>query len=160
MGTGMKNPFIEEITAHRKGKPMRVKVVRSEREAPKVLRGAELALAERNKQLANSNREKKSELKALMEGPWSIQVGSVISFLRRMEISDGSSLLALLDALDWFETASHGVRMQILGIIDDAIVRIRICSGLAPVDDALPGDELTIFQMIRAKLNHEETINE
>src|SRR5215472_12588279 len=153
----MKNPFIEEITVYRKRKPMQVKVVRSEREAPKVLRGAELALAERSRQLSNANRWKKLELKELQQGPWALQVNSVISFLRRMEIGDGASLLAMLDALDWFEGAEHSVRIKVLALIDEAIIRVRICAGLSPIDDALPGQELTVFQMIRTKLNHEET---
>ena len=122
-----------------------------------VPRGAEQALAERSKQLARAKRWTKAELKALLEGAWAPQIKRILHFLHKMGIEDGASLLALLDDLSWLENAEHNVRMHILAEIDDAIIMLRICAGLPPIDDALPGEELTIFQIIRQKLNHEET---
>jgi len=65
---------------------------------------------------------------------------------------------ALLDDLDWFAGADHSIRMHILAEINDAIITLRICNGFSPIADALPGEQPTVFQIIRAKLNHEETV--
>jgi hypothetical protein len=126
--------------------------------APMVLRGAEKALAERSKQYAQAKRWTKAELKALLDGPWGSQIRKILQFLHAMGINDGPALLSLLDDLEWLEKADHNVRMHLLGEIDDAIITLRICSGLPPIDDALPGEPLTIFQIIRLKLNHEEGV--
>jgi hypothetical protein len=74
-----------------------------------------------------------------------------------MKIDDGDSLIALLDELHWFAKADHSIRMHVLAEIDDAIITLRIINGFSPIDDALPGEQPTIFQSIRARLNHEET---
>ena len=137
-----------------------VRTVPSEAHAPMVLRGAEKALAERSKQLAKAKRWTKAELKAIFEGPWGTLVKRVINFLHHMTINNGADLLAFLEQLKWLRDVDHDTRMHVLAEIDDAIITLRICAGLSPIDDALPGEELTVFQMIRQKLNHEEAYNE
>ena len=82
----------------------------------------------------------------------------VLNFLHRMKIDDGDLLIALLQELDWFAKADHSIRMHILAEINDAIITLRICNGFSPIDDALLGEQLTVFQTIRSRLNHEETI--
>ena len=134
-----------------------VKVVRSEREAPLVLRGAEQALAERSKQFARGKRWSTARLKELLAGPWGDQIRILLSFLHHMTIDDSQKLLVLLDELDWFAAADHDCRMNVLSEIDDAIMTLRQCNGYPEIDDALPGEELTIFQFIQRKLNHEES---
>jgi len=129
-----------------------VRTVPSEAHAPMVPRGAEKALAERSKQFAQAKRWTKAELKALLEGPWAPQIKRILYFLHKMGIEDGPSLLALLDDLSWLEKAEHNIRMHILAEIDDAIIMLRICAGLPPIDDALPGEELTIFQITKENL--------
>ena len=133
-----------------------VRTVPSEAHAPMVPRGAEKALAERSKQFAKAKRWTKAELKALLEGPWAPQIKRILHFLHNMSIEDGPSLLALLDDLSWLEKASHDVRMHVLAEIDDSIIMLRVSAGLPPINDALPGEPLTIFQIIKRKLNHEE----
>src|SRR5215472_9745953 len=157
----MGNPYLDYAdsalpTPRRKA----VRTVQSEQgptaKAPMVLRGAEKALAERSKQFAQAKRWTKAELQALLDGPWGMQIRKILKFLKAMGIHDGPALLSLLDDLSWLEKAEHNDRMHLLGEIDDAIITLRICAGLPPIDDALPGEPLTIFQIIRQKLNHEE----
>ena len=153
------NSFIKygEITVNRyRAKPMTVKVVRSEREAPMVLRGAEKALAERSKQMSRAKRWINAETQAFLDGPWGNQIKQIESFLKSMELKDGERLLDILDRLDWFRHADRNIRSYLLSSIDEAIINLRMDNGLAPIDDALPGEQLTIFQMIKVKLNHEE----
>jgi len=155
----MTNPYLDfaqSILPRRR--KWQVKVVKSERDAPKVLRGADLALAERNKQFARAKRWETAKLRELLAGPWGQSIRKVLNFLHRMKIDDGDSLIALLDDLDWFAGADHSIRMHILAEINDAIITLRICNGFSPIADALPGEQPTVFQIIRAKLNHEETV--
>ena len=149
------NSFIKygEITVNRhRAKPMTVKVVRSEREAPKVLRGAEKALAERSKQISCAKRWINAETQAFLDGPWGNQIKQIESFLKSMGIEDAERLLDILDRLDWFRHADRNIRSYLLSSIDEAIINLRVDNGLAPIDDALPGEQLTIFQMIKEKL--------
>jgi len=129
---------------------------RSERQAPTmVLKGAEKALAERDQQFRRGKRWTKAQLKELLEGPWSAQIRKLIAFLHKMQIEDGPLLLALLDELDYFQTADRNLRFHILAEIDDAIMMLRICNGLSPIDDALPGESLTIFQRVKERFDPE-----
>ena len=149
------NSFIKygEITVNRyRAKPMTVKVVRSEREAPMVLRGAEKALAERSKQMSRAKRWINAETQAFLDGPWGNQIKQIESFLKSMGIEDAERLLDILDRLDWFRHADRNIRSYLLSSIDEAIINLRVDNGLAPIDDALPGEQLTIFQMIKEKL--------
>ena len=155
------NSFIKygEITVNRhRAKPMTVKVVRSEREAPMVLRGAEKALAERSKQMSRAKRWINAETQAFLDGPWGNQIKQIESFLKSMGIEDAERLLDILDRLDWFRHADRNIRSYLLSSIDEAIINLRVDNGFAPIDDALPGEQLTIFQMIKVKLAPEEGI--
>jgi hypothetical protein len=69
-----------------------------------------------------------------------------------MGIEDAERLLDILDRLDWFRHADRNIRAYLLSSIDEAIINLRVDNGFAPIDDALPGEQLTIFQMIKEKL--------
>ena len=67
----MSNPYLDfaqSILPRRR--KWQVKIVKSERDAPMVQRGADLALAERNKQLARAKRWETAKLRELLTGPW------------------------------------------------------------------------------------------
>jgi hypothetical protein len=140
----------------RRRRSQAVKVVRSDHNAPRVLRGADQALAERSRQTARGRRWDAARLKELLAGAHGSQIKQLIRFLHRMTIDEGETLLAVLDELMWFADADHDLRMNVLAEIDDAIVMLRICNGLPPIDDALPGEELTVFQKVKQKLNQED----
>jgi hypothetical protein len=150
---GEMNSFLDygETVTKRKRKPA-VKIVRSEREAPMVLRGAEKALAERSRQMSRAKRWINAETQAFLDGPWGEQIKQIESFLKSMGLQDGEKLLDILDRLDWFRHADCNIRSYLLSSIDEAIINLRVDNGFAPIDDALPGEQLTIFQMIKEKL--------
>jgi hypothetical protein len=153
----MNNPYLDFARSLLPSpRRQKVRTVPSEAHAPMVPRGAEKALAERSKQFSKARRWNKQELKALLDGPHGMQVKRIICFLNSMGIEDGRLLLALLDNLDWLERADLHTRMLILGEIDDAIITLRVCNGLSPIDDALPGEEPTVFQTVKEKLIPEE----
>jgi len=152
------NPFFKygETATPRRRKQMAVKVVRSEREAPMVPSGADKALAERSKQQRRANRWNKAQQQELLAGKFGFQVMQLMDFLKQMELGDGNGLLRMVDDFKWFANADLSARAQILGLIDDAIIELRICNGYPPIDDALPGEPLTIFQIVKQKLIPEE----
>ena len=121
-----------------------------------VLRGAEKALAERSRQMSRAKRWINAEAQAFLDGPWGKQIQQIELFLKSMGLDDGERLLDILDRLDWFHHADRNIRAYLLSSIDEAIINLRVDNGFAPIDDALPGEQLTIFQMIKVKLNHEE----
>ena len=98
------------------------------------------------------------QTQAFLDGPWGNQIQQIESFLKSMEINDGERLLDILDRLDWFRHADRNIRSYLLSSIDEAIINLRVDNGFAPIDDALPGEQLTIFQMIKVKLAPEEGI--
>ena len=40
-----------------------------------------------------------------------------------------------------------------LSAIDQAIARLRVRNGYPPIDDSLPGEDPTVFEVIRAELD-------
>jgi len=146
--------FADSISNRKK--PSHPKVVKSDRQAPMVRTGVEKALDERNKQVSRANKWDRAELERMLDGPHGPQIRQIKTLLRSLRINEGNRLLDLLASLDWLK-ANADVRHMVLSLIDDAIVELRICNGLPPIDDALPWEEPTIFQIVRSKLKPEET---
>jgi hypothetical protein len=77
----------------------------------------------------------------------------LVDFLRTMtELRSASTLLAWVRAQDW-QRIDNEVRLIALHEINAATARLRERQGLAPFEDALPGQPLTLFQIARAILN-------
>jgi hypothetical protein len=74
-----------------------------------------------------------------------------VAFLKHMQPGSASALIALLRDFDWSEMDA-GVRLVVLHEINEAITRLRERAGLAPIDDALPGQRLNAFLRIREHL--------
>src|SRR3974390_2344508 len=149
--------YAENLLPRKRGKPRPLTVL-SEREAPMVLRAAEKSLAERSKQFARGKRWTAAGFKELLAGEHGNGIKRLIRFLHKMDIDQGEALLTLLDELAWFNNADRELRLNVLSEIDDSIITLRIRNGYPPIDDALPGEPLTIFQIVKSKLNHEERI--
>jgi hypothetical protein len=76
--------------------------------------------------------------------------GAVLERLMR-ELKDLRSARELVDfisAQNW-EAVDADTRLIALHQINDAITKLRERKGLAPIDDAFPGEPLTAFQFIR-----------
>lgn len=128
-----------------------VRVVQSEKQAPMVLRGAEKQIAEDNAQFRRYNRAKAAEYRAALAGPNGALIEGLHKALKKLNIEQPDPLLKLTTAIDWL-SINQETRYVALSMIDDAIVRLREQNGLAPFDDALPGEDPTVFQICKTKL--------
>jgi hypothetical protein len=120
------------------------------------LRGAEKEIAENNALLRRYMRYKMAELKLLLDGECGSEVRELRSLLRELTPASGKRLLQFMEDHGWFQNLDQGARYAILDLIDTAIIRMRIRNGLPPMDDSLPGEPPTIFEICRSNLIREE----
>src|SRR5215471_21436253 len=57
------------------------------------------------------------------------------------ELRSARELVASIEAVNW-ATVDAGIRLIALHEINQAITKLRECTNLAPIDDALPGEPL------------------
>lgn len=69
--------------------------------------------------------------------------------LRRLDLERPEELLEHIQNAKWLSEAELDIRYLVLSIIDTAIIRLRERNGLEPFDDALPGEEPTVFELAR-----------
>jgi hypothetical protein len=136
----------------RRRKQLQPRVVKSEREAPMVLRGAEKAVAENDAQFRRYKRLQAAEREKLLAGPHGKDVSALILALKYLTPDSAPNLFRVLEYFAWFEAADADAKQQILSLIDEAICRMRVQNGLPPIDDSLPGEEPTVFEICRANL--------
>ena len=68
------------------------------------------------------------------------------------ELRSARELVAFIEAQDWSTIDAH-TRFVALHEINQAIAKLRERADLAPIDDALPGQPLRAFQLIRKIIN-------
>jgi hypothetical protein len=112
---------------------------------------ANQALEERDQLFAMWRRWRRDRVEALLSGPHGEAVGELTAFLKGMTLEQAPELITLVERGPWRQ-ADTDTRFEILGLIDAAIVRLRERNDLDPFDDALPGEPLTAFQVIREVL--------
>jgi hypothetical protein len=91
------------------------------------------------------------QLGEVLAGPHGTAVAQVMAFLKHMQPQSAPALIALLRDFDWSEMDAD-VRLVVLHEINEAITRLRERAGLAPIDDALPGERMTAFLLIKEHL--------
>lgn len=141
--------FADSVTRR---KPSRLRVVTSEAQAPLVVRGVEKQIADNNTQMRRYQQARAQEQQGLLEGAHAEGAHALVTLLKALSPSSAPALLQLLEDFDWFKSASDHDRLTILGMIDDAIIRVRIREGLSPIDDSLPGEDPTVFEICREGL--------
>jgi hypothetical protein len=144
--------FYESIAPQRKRKNQ-PRIVKSDREAPMVLKGAEKEVAENNALFRRYKRYKAHEYKRLLEGEHGAALQELHTTLKAMTFDGGADpLLELMGKFRWLLGYDRGLRYLVLQMIDDAICRLRVQSGLPVINDALPGEDDTVFQICRSNL--------
>jgi hypothetical protein len=68
------------------------------------------------------------------------------------ELRTARELVNFISAQDW-SVVDDDTRAIVLHQINRAVTALRERQGLAPIDDALPGEPLTAFQIIRETIN-------
>jgi hypothetical protein len=121
------------------------------RAANRAQRAQEKALQERDDLLALWKKHHKAQHDALFAGPHGTEAGKLVAFLESMTLDDGADLVDMVVAGS-LNSADADTRFTVLQIIDNAIVRLREREGFPPIDDALPNEPDTTFQVIREVL--------
>jgi hypothetical protein len=88
---------------------------------------------------------------ALLAGPHRDAAYRLIGFLENMELRDGAALIRLVEKRQW-RSADLGIRLEILSLIDGAIIALREKHGMPPFDDSLPDELANVFLAIREAL--------
>jgi hypothetical protein len=107
------------------------------------------ALAEQRLEFRLWKRWRRERLDALLAGPYAEPVQALLGFIKTM--TGPSALVDFVISGPWAETNAD-VRFEILALIDAVIMKRREKMGLAPFDDALPGQPENTFLILRAHL--------
>jgi hypothetical protein len=91
---------------------------------------------------------RRERVEELMAGPHGAAARALRQFLAGMKIGDAEMLLAAVESGPWRD-ADADIRFEVLRLVGHAIMRVRERGGLAPFDDALPGEPPTAFEIIR-----------
>jgi hypothetical protein len=150
----MNNPFERYATTvmRKQCKPHQPRVVQSDSEAPLVLRGVMKEIAENDAQFRRYQQHRARECQVLLDSEHGDDVRWLRAALKRLTLESPVELLDVLEQLHWFDKAGDNARFIILGMIDDAICRLRVQNGFSPIDDSLPGEPPTVFEICRNKL--------
>jgi hypothetical protein len=107
------------------------------------------ALRERDWQIIAWRRWRKKGVEILLAGPYGETARGLIEFLGAMRLDAGPELIKRVGP--WVD-ADADTRFLVLSLIGGAIAALRERSGLAPFDDALPGEPPTAFEIVRELL--------
>ncbi|MGY3615704.1 hypothetical protein [Bradyrhizobium sp. USDA 10063] len=126
-----------------------VKILQSDKDAPMKPSAHEQKRNDQTKQLRRYHAWKNSEAELLARGPSGEQWRALRSVLRQMSIEETVYLPDYIRRQTWLLEADELVRAAVLDVIENALIRLRIRNGYAPIDDALPGEPPTAFERIR-----------
>jgi hypothetical protein len=130
----------------------RNKVVQSEKDAPMKLGPLEQKMEDSSRQMRLYRRYKRAELRALLEGSMAEQWRALLQYLKALTIEHGDALVDYVRHQHWLHDSDMDTRHTALSLIADAIIRLRVRNGYSPMDDSLPGESPTVFEIIRADL--------
>lgn len=140
----------KQRTAERRA--MKVKVVKSEADAPMKLSAMEQDQQDKSVQMRLYRRERRAQVAAMRDSIHGEAFQDLQRLLRRMTIEEADQLVAYVKSSGWLKQADLKTRQLVLSEIDDAIVRLRLINGYPPFDDSLPGEPPKAFEIIRDEL--------
>ena len=151
-GRAQLNVFARRKLEREEAKAIGVKLVKSDREAPRVLEGLEKKQAENTKQWRMYRREKRKEYWAHMRGPYRENFLELRRLLRGLSLHAADTVLEYVERAAWLHTADERTRHMALSLIAAAIARLRERNGYPPFDDSVYGEEPTVFEIVRERL--------
>src|SRR5262249_35757371 len=95
--------------------------------------------------------QRREQLAAAMHGSWRAELRELVNFLSSMRLDNGAELIDLVRRSGW-RAAPRDLRYLILHETDLAIIKVRVAHGLDPIDDGLPAEPKTAFQVVREYL--------
>jgi hypothetical protein len=116
---------------------------------------ADKALEDRDRLYRRYRVIKKAEFERLCADPiWGERLRKFVVTLKDFGADDADRMIMFVQYQGdmWLRSAPDDIRFAALQAIDRRIIRIRQRAGLAPFDDALPGEEDDVFQICKKAL--------
>jgi hypothetical protein len=85
---------------------------------------------------------------AALEGPYQNDIQQLINILKRITLKEERKLISIVRKGPWL-AAHKDIQFLVLRLIDAQLIALREKADLPPFDDALWGEPLTPFQIIR-----------
>ena len=106
-------------------------------------------LEDQNRQVRNYRAWKKAEIDHMfyLHGN---QWRAFTQLVKRLDFN--SNVDAFLTQLDWLYSQDMPTRQIALAYVANHLINLRLKAGLPPIDDSLPGEEPTLFEIIRKQL--------
>lgn len=149
------NPFLKlaeaQMSAATKAKHRwkEARVIKSEKDAPMKPSDLMKKLEDQNRQVRNYRAWKKAEIDYMLHlhgDKWK----AFTQLVRHLDFN--SNVDTFLTQLDWLYGQDMPTRQIALAYVANHLINLRLKAGLAPIDDSLPGEELTLFEIIRKQL--------
>jgi hypothetical protein len=138
------------------GAPSRWELKKQARAAEKVANRAQKkavikALSERDQLFRLWKQWRRDVVNEELDGPYQVELQALIDFLNGMTLQDEQRLLKLVKTGPWKKSPAD-IRYLVLRLVSTRIVTLREKAELEPFDDALPGQPLTTYQLIRNEM--------
>lgn len=135
---------------HRAAEKRRAKLYRSDRDAPLVSNTAQdKKLRDQERQLRIWRRDRRRRIREAMEAAEHPGWKELSRILRQLTLERPQELVDYIRAATWLHQAAEAERYLVLSIIGTSIARLRERNGYEPFDDSLPGEDPTVFEIVR-----------
>ena len=94
-------------------------------------------------------RGEKQRRRELLDGPHGEDVKGLIAFLKTMTLESAPDLVAFIERAAWMQDLPNAVKVQLLGIIGQAIGKLHRDEGFDYPNDALWGEEPRAHAVIK-----------
>jgi hypothetical protein len=94
----------------------------------------------------------REEREAVLAGPYGTTLTELFRMFANMKHVRPSQLVGYMHAIEWSKI-DYPTRLTVLHEVNAAITKLREQQGLSPIDDALPGEPLRAYQVIRNIMN-------
>jgi len=94
----------------------------------------------------------REEREAVLAGPYAATLVELFRMFSTIEHVKPAQLIGFIGAIDW-RSIDYKTRLTVLHEVNAAITKLREQQGLSPIDDALPGEQLRAYQVIRNIMN-------
>jgi hypothetical protein len=130
----------------------RVKILQSEADAPMKLSELEQKAADQSKQFRKYRAYRREQIKIHLIEAYPEHWRELKALLKALSMDNADALIAHVNDARWLLSADLRTRQTALSVIADAIIRLREENGYSPMDDSLPGEDPTAFEVIRDTL--------
>lgn len=109
----------------------------------------EKKMSEQAVQMRRYNGSHREQAELLAKGEYAAPWKALTQILRSLKLPEVEYLPGYIEQQSWLLNANLHTRQIALAMIHRAIMRERIRNGYAPLDDSLPGQPPTPFEIIR-----------